>query len=292
MLVVLLDVTLPASGADLAREFSLTKVGGRPPLGTYLRQIWDRRHFARNLARAKAYTQNQGGYLGQAWVILTPVLWAVLYYFVFGVLLKRVSDDIHDYATFLVVGIFTIRYLSGTLSHAARSLERSNNLITSLQFPRALIPIASALSDLYQFLPAVGVLFGVALANGEPVRPHLLLFVPAMVLCFGFATGISFFASRLVAMVSDLGELIPFFNRALFYTSGVFFSLDRYGEGWVGAVMKHQPFAIYLELNRSALVEEIPIEASTWLWGAFWAVLTLGTGFVFFWRAEARYGRG
>ncbi|MGD9957902.1 ABC transporter permease [Nocardioides sp.] len=285
-------MTHPASGAALAREFGLKKVGGRPPLLQYAKQIWERRHFALSLARAKAYTQNQGGYLGQAWVVLTPVLWAVLYYMVFGVLLKRVSDDIEDYATFLVVGIFTIRYLSGTLSHAATSLDKSNNLITSLQFPRALIPISSALSDLFQFLPAVVVLFAVALANGEPLRLHLLLFLPALVLTFLFATGVAFLAARMVAMVADLGQLIPFFNRALFYTSGVFFSLDRYGDGWVGDVMKHQPFAIYLELNRSALVEEIPIDVATWAWGIFWALLTLGVGFVYFWRAEARYGRG
>ena len=178
------------------------------------------------------------------------------------------------------------------MSHAAQSLERSNNLITSLQFPRALIPIASAISDLLQFLPATVVLFGVAIANGEPLRPHLLLFVPAVALAFMFASGLAFIASRAVHQISDLGQLLPFFNRALFYTSGVFFNLDRYGEGWVGAVMKHQPFAIYLQLTRSSLVEEIGVHWQTWAWGIFWAVLTCGLGFVYFWRAEARYGRG
>jgi hypothetical protein len=29
-----------------------------------------------------------------------------------------------------------------------------------------------------------------------------------------------------------------------------------------------------------------------WLFGAAWAVVVLAVGFIFFWRAEVRYGRG
>ncbi len=290
--VVLLDVTQPVDGAALAREFGLKKVGGRPPLGKYLTQIWERRHFAISLARAKAYSRNQGGYLGQLWVILTPLLWAVLYYVIFGMVLVRINAEIDDFATYLVVGIFMIRYLSGVLSHAAHSIEKNTTLITSLQFPRALIPISSAMADLFMFLPSTVVLFGVALANGEPIRWHMLLFIPTVILAAVFATGVALFAARLVNDVNDLGQLIPFFNRALFYTSGVFFSLSVYGDGWVGAVMAHQPFAIYLELARSALMQEIEVQASTWAWGVFWAALTCSLGFLYFWRAEAKYGRG
>lgn len=290
--VVLVDVTQPASGAALAREFGLKKVGGRPPLGKYLNQIWERRHFAISLARGKAYAKNQGGYLGQLWVILTPLLWAVLYYCVFGIVLKRVNNDIDNFAGFLVIGLFIIRFLSGALVHAANSIEKNTTLITSLQFPRALIPISSTLSDLFTFLPALVVLFGVALANGEPVRWQMLLLAPTILLATVFAAGVACFSARLVSQVSDLGQLIPFINRALFYTSGVFFSVERYGDGWFGTAMAHQPFAIYLELGRSSLLQETPVQASAWAWGVFWAIATSVLGFIYFWRAEARYGRG
>ena len=106
------------------------------------------------------------------------------------------------------------------------------------------------------------------------------------------AAGLALIAARLVSEISDLSNLIPFINRLLFYVSGVFFSIDRYGAGWFGTTMKHQPFAIYLELGRSALLQEFPVVAITWVWGVFWAVLACGLGFIYFWRAEAKYGRG
>jgi teichoic acid transport system permease protein len=36
----------------------------------------------------------------------------------------------------------------------------------------------------------------------------------------------------------------------------------------------------------------LPSIPSLWLWGAGWAVVVIIAGFLFFWRAEARYGRG
>jgi len=36
----------------------------------------------------------------------------------------------------------------------------------------------------------------------------------------------------------------------------------------------------------------LPSIPSLWVWGAAWAVAVVVVGFVFFWRAEARYGRG
>ena len=284
-------MTPPAAGAALARQHGLRKVGGRPPFGVYLRQIWARRHFALSLARGKSYAKNQGGYLGQLWAILTPLLWAALYFAIFGLLLP-VNDRITHFATFLTTGIFLIRFLAGALVHASTSIEKNSTLISSLQFPRALIPISSAVTDLFTFLPSVLVLFAVAFIEGERLRWTMLLLVPAVFLAFVFAVGLSCITARLVAEVTDLGQLVPFVNRALFYTSGVFFSIEQYLDGWLGWVMMHQPFAVYLDLGRSALVEQFPPDPELWAWGVGWAVVTCVVGLVYFWQAEAKYGRG
>ncbi len=284
-------MTIPASGAELAGEFGLRKVGGRPPLVKYAQQVWERRHFAFSLASGRAYSKNQGGYLGQLWALLTPILWALLYYTVFKYLL-HVNRGIDNYAGFVVTGLFIFRFISGTMNRSASSMESNNGLITSLQFPRALIPIAYATAEFLNLLPALLVLLAVAVLNGEPLRLQILLLAPAVVLAYVFATGLAFYSARLVVEVADLGNLIPFVNRALMYASGVLFSLDRYGDGAAFQVISHTPLAIYIELARSSLMVEVPVDAATWLWAVGWAVLTVLTGFVYFWRAEAKYGRG
>jgi teichoic acid transport system permease protein len=42
----------------------------------------------------------------------------------------------------------------------------------------------------------------------------------------------------------------------------------------------------------SAHCREVVSQADLWISGAAWAVVVLIAGFIFFWRAEVRYGRG
>ena len=95
--------------AQLAAEHGPTRVGVRPPFGDYLRQAWPRRHFMLALASSKAYARNEGGYLGQLWAVITPSLWALVYLFVFGEVLKT-DRGIANYTGFLVVGVFLFHF--------------------------------------------------------------------------------------------------------------------------------------------------------------------------------------
>src|SRR5690348_16382964 len=54
--------TTTPSGADaaaLAAAHGLAELGGRPPLTVYVRQLWERRYFAIELARSRFRAQNE-----------------------------------------------------------------------------------------------------------------------------------------------------------------------------------------------------------------------------------------
>ena len=278
--------------AELAARHGLSRSGARPPLPHYVRSLWRRRHFAVTLAKSKAYARNQHSYLGQLWAVLTPLLWAGVYLYVFGSLLNT-SRGVDNFAGFLVIGVFLFRFSSSAITAGGGSITRNQSLITSLQFPRALLPAAVVLAELLALVPALLVLLVIVPLTGEPVTWRWLLLPAAILLQWTFGTGVAFVVARLVAQIRDVANIIPFVIRALMYVSGVFFSLSHYaGSGWVGRALGYQPVAIYLELGRSCLLRDAPVSGMTWLWGAGWAVLALAVGFVWFWRGEERYGRG
>jgi teichoic acid transport system permease protein len=278
--------------ATLAAEHGLARVGVRPPLATYVRQLWRRRHFALALGASRAYSKNQATYLGQLWALLNPVLWAGVYLLVFGVLL-RTSRGVDNFVGFLVVGVFLFHFTSASIQTGSSAVVGNQGLIASLQFPRALLPFAAVYAELLTLLPALLVLFVLVPSSGEPLQASWLLLPAAVTLQWVFGTGVAFVAARLVSQVRDFKQLVPFVLRALMYVSGVFFSIDHYvGSGTAGAVLAHQPVAIYLELGRACLLTGVHATPALWLWGAGWAVATFAVGFVFFWRGEARYGRG
>jgi teichoic acid transport system permease protein len=285
-------VLVPVSPAELAAQHGLVRVGVRPALPAYLRSLWQRRHFAVSLAASKAYARNQGSYLGQLWALLTPLLWAGVYLLVFGVLLGT-SRGVENFIGFLVVGVFLFHFTSNSIQAGSKAVVGNHSLIASLQFPRALLPIAAVLAELFTLLPALFVLTVLVPLSGEPVQASWLLLPAAVALQWLFGTGVAFFVARLVSEVRDLKQLVPFVLRVLMYVSGVFFSIDHYvGSGQAEMLLTHQPVAVYLELGRASLLTDVSASASTWLWGVGWAVATLVAGFVFFWRGEARYGRG
>jgi teichoic acid transport system permease protein len=283
----------PDALAAYAAEHGLTPVGVRPSLRVYIEQAWQRRHFMVSMAASKAYLRNQGSYLGQVWAVLTPALWAVVYLLVFGVLLKT-DRGIDNYIGFLVVGVFLYHFSTASISQGAKSISGNQDLIGSLQFPRVLLPAATVLAELFTLVPAIFVMVIVVIGSGEHFQASWLLLVPAVLLQWLFGTGIAFIFARLVVQVRDIGRLVPFVLRALMYTSGVFFSIDHYAgnHATIKAVLTDQPIAIYLELGRGALLEEVTVQASSWAWGAGWALGTVLLGFVFFWRAEEQYARG
>ena len=204
--------------------------------------------------------------------MLTPLLWAGVYLLVFGVVLST-NRGVDNFAGFLVIGVFLYHFSASSIQQGSKAITGNRDLIGSLQFPRALLPMATVLAELVTLLPALVVLLVLVPLTGEPVQASWLLLVPAVALQWLFGTGVAFLLARAVSEVRDLARLVPFALRVLIYTSGVFFSINHYVDNPTAvAVLEHQPIAIYLELGRAALLSGVHTGVDTWLWGIGWAV--------------------
>jgi teichoic acid transport system permease protein len=275
----------------MAEEYGLHRIGVRRRLGAYLHDLWSRRHFIRVLASANAYARNQKNYLGQLWSVLNPILNAVVYFLIFGLILQT-NRGVENFVAFLTIGVFIFGFTSSAIMAGSRAITGNLGLVRSVHFPRAVLPLAVVLTELIALLPALVVLCGIVLLTGEPITVDWLLFPVVVVLQWLFNTGCALVVARLVAQVRDLLNVIPFALRFLRYASGVFFNISAYvGDSWIGLLMEYQPVAIYLTLARSALLSEGAHDPVTWAFGVGWAVLFLVGGFLMFWRAEERYGR-
>lgn len=280
-----------ADAAALAGRYGLRRVGSRLTLRNYIRELWSRRYFITVLATSKAYARNQNNYLGQLWSVLTPLILAGVYYLVFGLLLDT-SGNIVNFVGFLTIGVFMFGFTASSLTAGAKSITGNISLVRALHFPRAVLPISIVLTELATLFPALVVLCGIVLLSGETPTWSWLLFPVAVLVQYAFNTGCVFVAARLVVGSRDLLNVIPMGIRLARYISGVFFPIAHYvGDHPAGALLEYQPIAVYLELARQCLLDEIPLDPVLWAWGVGWAVLFLTVGFLVFWQAEERYGR-
>lgn len=284
------DNSQPSELSQLAAQHGLVKVGERPTVREYVRELWSRRTFLWTMARAKSYTQHQNNYLGQLWGVLSPLMLAAVYYLVFGVMLDT-TRGVDNFPAFLVIGIFIFLSFSATVNAGANSIINNIDLVRAIDFPRAVLPISVAISEMLTLLPAILVMFGIVLATGEPLSWTWLLVPFALLTILVFTAGACLVVARIVVAARDLRNLIPVGIRLLRYVSGVFFSIQGYLSGWLGLVLEYQPVAVYLTLVRSCMMEEVTMSPQLWGAAVGWALAFFVIGFFVFWSAEDQYGR-
>ncbi|MEU1469271.1 ABC transporter permease [Streptomyces sp. NPDC005761] len=287
------------SPADLATKYGLTVSGARPGLFEYVRQLRGRRHFIMAFSRAKLTAQYSQAKLGQLWQVATPLLNAAVYFVIFGLILgtkKGMEPEV--FIPFLVTGVFVFTFTQSSVMAGVRAISGNLGLVRALHFPRASLPISFSLQQLQQLLYSMIVLVAVTVGFGSYPRLSWLLVIPALVLQFFFNTGLALIMARLGAKTPDLAQLMPFVMRTWMYASGVMFSIpvmlaDK--PAWIADVLQYNPAAIYMDLIRFAMIDGYGSEnlpAHVWAVGLAWAILVGVAGFVYFWKAEERYGRG
>ncbi|MGW0738044.1 ABC transporter permease [Streptomyces sp. NPDC002851] len=289
------------SRAELAAKYGLAQSGARPGLIEYVGQLWDRRHFILAFSRAKLTAQYSQAKLGQVWQVATPLLNALVYFLIFGLLLGgRGGMDIREYVPFLVTGVFVFTFTQTSALSGVRAISGNLGLVRALHFPRASLPISFSLQQLQQLLFSMIVLVAILIGFGHfPTWSWLLVF-PALGLQFIFNTGLAMVMARAGSKTPDLAQLMPFVLRTWMYASGVMFPLDYMltkaeAPGWVAEILLANPAAVYMDLMRFALVDgfgSANLPPHVWSFALGWALLLGIGGFIYFWKAEERYGRG
>ncbi|WP_329415452.1 ABC transporter permease [Streptomyces sp. NBC_00704] len=287
------------TAAQLAAKYGLAVSGARPRLTEYVRQLWGRRHFILAFSRAKLAAQYSQAKLGQVWQVATPLLNAAVYFMIFGLLLgagRGMPKNV--YIPFLVTGVFVFTFTQTSVMSGVRAISGNLGLVRALHFPRASLPISFALQQLQQLLYSMLVLFLVVIGMGSYPDLSWALIVPVLALQFCFNTGLALIFARAGAHTPDLAQLMPFVMRTWMYASGVMFSIPVFladKPQWAANILQWNPAAIYMDLMRFALIEEYDaanLPDHVWAVAAGWAVVVAVGGFVYFWKAEERYGRG
>ena len=313
--------------AALAARYGLRPSSARPSLISYLRLVWQRRHFIVAYATARSVSMYTEARLGQLWQVLTPLLNSAVYYLVFGILFQA-NRGISHYTAFLVTGVFIFGFTERSIVVGSSVMRANLALIRALHFPRACLPLAYVMVELQQLLLSMVVLFAIVLGTGEPLGWYWLFLVPTLILQATFNMGAALIMARLGAGAQDFSQLVPFLTRIWRYFCGVMYSIASLPATlpeWAKNVLSLNPAAVYISLTRNAIMssyrndapgaqpfnaakcavftaKKIPelqaychpdvVISELWLSGIGWAVVTLVVGVVFFWQAEARYGRG
>ena len=280
----------------------LVRLADRPRLAQYVRAVWERRAFMHSLASAQLSARHLDTLLGNVWQVINPLLLIGTYYVIFGILFRRSDDALAaagvSYIAFLAVGIFVFGFMQRCWTSGAAAIGGNLGLIRTLQFPRAVLPLASVTKEVLSFGAPLLVMLGVVVATG--VRPawSWLAFPLVFAGMTLFGAGGALVLARLAAAVPDVKNLLPFGFRLALYLSGVLFDAERLFNrnpqlDWLPEALLFNPLYVYVTLARTSLLG-LPGPEGPWLLlsAGCWTFGLVVAGVLYVTAGEKAYGRG
>ena len=188
-----------------------------------LRELWQYRDLLFMLAERDVKLRYKQTALGVIWVILQPLLAALIFAVIFGRLGNLPSDNA-PYGLFVFSGLLAWNYLAGAIGRAGNSLITDARLISKVYFPRLLIPLASTLAVWVDLLVTLAV-FGIMLVlYRAPLTVRLAGLPLFLLLATLLAVGASLWLSALNVQYRDFMYAVPFLIQVWLYASPVVYA--------------------------------------------------------------------
>jgi len=259
---------------------------GLPPLRPYVRLLWERREFARELSRTQLRAQHYNTVFGQLWLVINPLMLALVYFVLIDIL--RSGSRGAEFFGHLLGALFVFYFIHGCLSQGVKSVVSGGRLILNTAFPRVLLPLAAVLTALRRFLPTLGIYVIVHLATGLPVTATLLWLPVILAIFTVLGAGLAMLAAAAQVYFRDLRNFLPYALRLWLYASPVLYHAhevpDRYD-----VILSINPLGPLLTAWSDILTAGQSPSAETLGLGLVWAVAVFIAGALFFISREREF---
>lgn len=197
--------------------------------------------------------------LGPAWFVLQPLLMTVVFTIMFD-RVARISTDGVPPTLFYLCGLLGWNYFSQNLTAASGTFTNNATLFSKVYFPRLIVPLSIAVSNLFAFALQAVTFFAFYIGfkiTGAGASLHLTwaaLLVPALVLqTAALSLGASLWIAALTAKYRDLVHLTPFLVQLWMFASFVIVPLSVVPARWHW-VAQLNPMAAVVEAFRLCLL--------------------------------------
>jgi lipopolysaccharide transport system permease protein len=170
--------------------------------------------------------------MGLLWAIIRPLVTMVIFTVIFGKIAGLASASGVPYALLVFAGVLPWTLFSTALSDAANSVVGNPDLVRKVYFPRIIIPAATIVIGLADFLISLAILFGLMVFY-RFVPGWQIVALPAFALMAALAAlGPGLYFAAMTVKYRDFRILVPFALQFGLYISPVGFSSALIPETW------------------------------------------------------------
>jgi ABC-type polysaccharide/polyol phosphate export permease len=222
-------------------------------------EVSQRRRLIRYLVQADVRKKGADTLLGNLWWVLDPLLQMAVYVVLVSVVFNR---GVEDYPIFIFAAILPWKWFQSTVQDAITSVTGADRLIRQIQFPKLVLPVASAFAGVVNFTFGLIPLAALILLLYRDRLSGTLLLIPIIaVVQFFFNVAVAVGLAALNVFYRDIGNLSRHALRLWFYLSPGLYAIELLRDKVadipvVSQLLLANPFAILFTAYRDVIYSE------------------------------------
>ena len=197
-------------------------------LGAVLVSLYRYRSLLKALVLKDLKLKYRGSIFGFLWSLANPLLMIVVYTLAFTFILGIRSEM---FVFYLMLGQLAWTFFASSTMMSTASIVDNTGLLRTVLFPRAIMPIATVLFNLAQYLLTIAVFLPIMLIWYRiPLAEPMLLFPVVLALHVAFTIGIALILATATVFFRDVRHLVEVALAVLFWTTPIVYQLDRVPE--------------------------------------------------------------
>jgi lipopolysaccharide transport system permease protein len=197
-------------------RFSLPKVS----------HLWEAREVLYRFGARDVTLRYRQTALGVLWVILQPLLIAAIFTLLFS-RVAHLPTEGKPALVFIFCGMLLWNLFSGIIIRASTSLVANRELVSKVFFPRMLVPLATSVSTITDFLVSTVFLFVLQAIYGVAPGVALVLAPLWAAMVILLAAGCGLVAAALMVRYRDITYIVPFILQVLLFASPIGYAVPE-----------------------------------------------------------------
>jgi lipopolysaccharide transport system permease protein len=263
--------TLARSSSRIERDPSaamIDRAKEADSFGRTLVAMFSYRELLKNLVLKDLKLKYRGSVLGFVWSLATPLLMIGVYTVAFTYILRQ---RVQGFVFYVMLGILAWTFFVSSATMATGAIVDNAGLVKSVFFPRAILPVATVLFNLTQYLLTLLVFLPLMLLLYRvPLGPQMLLFPVFLGLQVLFTIGVALILSTGTAYFRDIRHFLDVALAALFWLTPIVYQADALSPRARTAILL-TPMSPYISAYQKIFFYREWPELSIWLLASMYA---------------------
>ncbi len=203
----------------------VSRTAEAPSIRRTLVRLHRYRHLLRNLVFKDLKLKYRGSVIGFLWSLANPILMAIVYTVAFTRILGLRSEG---FVFYLMLGLLAWTFFASSANMSTGAIVDNGGLVKSVWFPRAILPTATVLFNLAQYVLSVLVILPLMLLWYRiPLALPMLLFPVFVGLQLVFTIGVALILATGAAFLRDVRHLVEIAIAILFWMTPIVYDVQK-----------------------------------------------------------------